>query len=411
MHGHGHPELAKKLNDKIPKTFDEMWKRVRAFIGGETATNTTKAIRSPQWEKSAGKASWSENQNGSRNRSHRRGEEETWGLVLLMLEEKISSSSERHQARRPEGQGISQRKRECYQHVPRYQLMDCPVVVDALIEGFRVRRIHVDGGSSSEVIYEHCFRNLSYRTRSRLKESRVSLVGFSGEVSYPLGVIDLEVTIGECEKTQTIIMKFAVVKSSSPYNALLGRKGMRSLGAVASTIHSMIKFPTSNGIATIATTRETLRKCRQIKEAQALSRHARVTDPTPMQTSSKVTNPRVALALVETRPRRPGKEPMQWDDMEERRQLDKGKKPPKSGVKEKIVVNDNYPEQLVTIGGGMSAEYRHALIHTLQNNVDIFAWTPADITGIPRAITEHSLDTYPHIEPKAQKKRRLAPDR
>ncbi|GJS98583.1 hypothetical protein Tco_0917446 [Tanacetum coccineum] len=47
MHGHGHPKLAKKLNENIPKIVDEMWKRVRAFIGGETATDTTKAIRSP----------------------------------------------------------------------------------------------------------------------------------------------------------------------------------------------------------------------------------------------------------------------------------------------------------------------------------------------------------------------------
>ncbi|GJR21837.1 hypothetical protein Tco_0970364 [Tanacetum coccineum] len=254
MHGHGYPELAKKLNDKIPKKVDEMWKRVRAFIRGETATYTTEAIRSPRWEKSAGKASWSENQNGSRNRSHRKGEGRNMGTCAP-------------DARR---EGYRKRPYERVEHwmdnaiafpsVPRYQLMDCPMVVDALIEGFRVRRIHVDGGSSSEVIYEHCFRNLSYRTRSMLKESRVSLVGFSGEVSYPLGVIDLEVTIGECEKTQTIIMKFTVVKSPSPYNALLVRNGMRSLGAVASTIHSMIKFPTSNGIATIATTRETLRE-------------------------------------------------------------------------------------------------------------------------------------------------------
>ncbi|GJV87158.1 hypothetical protein Tco_1531096 [Tanacetum coccineum] len=173
-------------------------------------------------------------------------------------------------------------------------------------------------------MYEHCFRNLSYRTRSRLKESRIPLVGFSREVNYPLGVIDMEVTIEEYGKTRTVIMEFAVVKSPSPYNALLGRTRMRSLGAVASTIHSMIKFPTSNGIATIATTRETLRECRKIEEAQALSRHARVTDPSPMQTSSKVTNLRVSLAPVETRSRRPGKEPMQLDDMEERRQLDKG---------------------------------------------------------------------------------------
>ncbi|GKF41090.1 hypothetical protein Tco_0124432 [Tanacetum coccineum] len=72
---------------------------------------------------------------------------------------------------------------------------------------------------------------------------------------------------------------------------------------------------------------------------------------------------------------------MQLDDMEERQQLDKGRKPSKSGVEEKIV------------------------------NVDIIAWTPADMTGIPKAITEHSLDTYPHIEPKAQKKRSLAPNK
>ncbi|GKC60706.1 reverse transcriptase domain-containing protein [Tanacetum coccineum] len=165
--------------------------------------------------------------------------------------------------------------------------------------------------------------------------------------------------MGECGRTRTVIMEFAVVKSPSPYNALLGRTGMRSLGAVASTIQSMIKFPTSNGIAIIATTRDTLRECRKIEEAQALSRHARVTDPSPMQTSSEVTNLRVSLAPVETHSRRLG---------------------------------------------------IHALIHTLRRNVDIFAWTPADMTGILRAITEHNLDTYPNIEPKVQKKRSLAPN-
>ncbi|GJU86510.1 reverse transcriptase domain-containing protein [Tanacetum coccineum] len=55
MHGHGHPELAKKLNDKIPKMVNETWERVRDFIRGETAVDTTEVIRAPQWEKSAGK--------------------------------------------------------------------------------------------------------------------------------------------------------------------------------------------------------------------------------------------------------------------------------------------------------------------------------------------------------------------
>ncbi|GJZ28470.1 reverse transcriptase domain-containing protein [Tanacetum coccineum] len=40
MHGHGHLELAKKLNDKIPKMVDEMFKRVRAFIKGEVAAGS-----------------------------------------------------------------------------------------------------------------------------------------------------------------------------------------------------------------------------------------------------------------------------------------------------------------------------------------------------------------------------------
>ncbi|GKE90766.1 hypothetical protein Tco_1571861, partial [Tanacetum coccineum] len=56
MHRHGHPELSKKLNDKIPKMVDEMWERVRSIIRGEVVADTTKAIRSPRWEKSDGKA-------------------------------------------------------------------------------------------------------------------------------------------------------------------------------------------------------------------------------------------------------------------------------------------------------------------------------------------------------------------
>ncbi|GKG38888.1 hypothetical protein Tco_0460600, partial [Tanacetum coccineum] len=79
-----------------------------------------------------------------------------------------------------------------------------------------------------------------------------------------------------------------------------------------------------------------------------------------MQTSSEVTDLRASLTLVETRSRMPIKEPMQLDDVEEKRQPDKGKKPPKSNVEENIVVNDNYPEQLVNIGGGLPAECRHA---------------------------------------------------
>ncbi|GKA11501.1 hypothetical protein Tco_0691047 [Tanacetum coccineum] len=64
---------------------------------------------------------------------------------------------------------------------PRCQLVDSPIILEALIDGFLVRRIFVDEGSSSKVMYEHCFQNLRSKTKAKLKESRTPLVGFSGE--------------------------------------------------------------------------------------------------------------------------------------------------------------------------------------------------------------------------------------
>ncbi|GKB52345.1 hypothetical protein Tco_0903098 [Tanacetum coccineum] len=74
-----------------------------------------------------------------------------------------------------------------FRSIRRCLLVDSLIILEALIEGFQVRRIYVDGGSSSEVMYEHCFKNLGSDMKAKLRESRVSLVGFSREVNYPLG--------------------------------------------------------------------------------------------------------------------------------------------------------------------------------------------------------------------------------
>ncbi|GKD42110.1 hypothetical protein Tco_1266755 [Tanacetum coccineum] len=135
--------------------------------------------------------------------------------------------------------------------VRRFRLMESQIIIGAYIKGFQVRRIYIDGRSSSKVMYEHCFRNLGPDTRANLMESKIPLVGFFGKVNYPLGMIDLSVTMGEQNNIQTVMMEFAVVKCHCPYNVILGRTGMRSLGAMASTIHSMIKLLTANGVATM----------------------------------------------------------------------------------------------------------------------------------------------------------------
>ncbi|GKD04969.1 hypothetical protein Tco_1179943 [Tanacetum coccineum] len=150
--------------------------------------------------------------------------------------------------------------------IPRGTLTDAQIILEGIIEGFRVQRIYVDGESSSEIMYEQCFKSFNARTKSRLRKSSASLFRFSREVYHPLGLIDLQVTMGELGKKKIILLEFAIVKCRSSYNVILGRTGMRSLGAVGSTIHSMIKFPTDNRVATLKTMREALWECRQIEE-------------------------------------------------------------------------------------------------------------------------------------------------
>ncbi|GKF66699.1 hypothetical protein Tco_0193216, partial [Tanacetum coccineum] len=59
MHDHGYLELAKKLNVKIPKMVDEIFKRVRSFIRGETIDRSAEVARAPQWDKGTTRPGWS----------------------------------------------------------------------------------------------------------------------------------------------------------------------------------------------------------------------------------------------------------------------------------------------------------------------------------------------------------------
>ncbi|GJV55568.1 reverse transcriptase domain-containing protein [Tanacetum coccineum] len=81
--------------------------------------------------------------------------------------------------------------------------------------------------------------------------SNTPLVGFSGEQSWPLGEIPLEVTIREGPIAVMKTLTFVIVKSHSPHNLLLGRTAMQQMGIVVSTVHGAIKFHTPRGIGTI----------------------------------------------------------------------------------------------------------------------------------------------------------------
>ncbi|GKB85565.1 reverse transcriptase domain-containing protein [Tanacetum coccineum] len=114
--------------------------------------------------------------------------------------------------------------------------------------------MYVDGGSSMEVLYEHCFNWLQPEIKSQMVSTTTSLTDFSGETIWPLGQLRLLVTIGEAEHSTKAWINFMIMRSLSPYNGMIGRPGIREIQAVPSTAHGMLKFPVNGGIVTIRST-------------------------------------------------------------------------------------------------------------------------------------------------------------
>ncbi|GKF98261.1 hypothetical protein Tco_0297044, partial [Tanacetum coccineum] len=50
----------------------------------------------------------------------------------------------------------------------------------------------------------------------------------------------------------------------------------------------------------------------------------------------------------------------------------------------KVAIHPEYPEQTIAIGTTLTEKGRKELCALLKLNLDIFAWKPADMTGIPR---------------------------
>ncbi|GJU59598.1 reverse transcriptase domain-containing protein [Tanacetum coccineum] len=126
-----------------------------------------------------------------------------------------------------------------------------PMIIEAEIGGHCVHRMYVDGGSASEILYEHCFSRLRPEIKKQLIPATTPLIGFSGEIIWPIGQIQLLVKIGDEEHSASAWMNFMVVRSPSPYNGIIGRPGVRKLQAVPSTAHGMLKILVEGGVITL----------------------------------------------------------------------------------------------------------------------------------------------------------------
>nr|GEZ42610.1 reverse transcriptase domain-containing protein [Tanacetum cinerariifolium] len=189
-------------------------------------------------------------------------------------------------------------------------------------------------------------------------EATTSLIRFSGEIIWPIGQIQLLVSIGDEEHSASAWMNFMVVRSPSPYNGIFERPRVRKLQAVSSTAHGMLKILVE-GVITL-------------------------------KSSWLVPLEYTLVFGPEETPQAP--KPM----VEE---------------KVKVSINPEYPEQTIMIGSTLTEEGHNKLCNLLQRNLDIFAWKHTDMTSVPRHIAKHCLNIREGCSSVKQKKRGQATDR
>ncbi|XP_077249342.1 uncharacterized protein LOC143888829 [Tasmannia lanceolata] len=137
---------------------------------------------------------------------------------------------------------------------------DDAVVVRLTIANFNVSRILVDTGSSVNVLHQDAFTKM-HIDKDRLEPVDWSIYGFSGGEIKVRGKIKVPVTFGTHPVQQNIMPTFVIVHVPSAYNRIIGMPALNELGAVVSTAHLEMKFPTRHGIGEVKGDQEKAREC------------------------------------------------------------------------------------------------------------------------------------------------------
>ncbi|XP_015969627.1 uncharacterized protein LOC107493064 [Arachis duranensis] len=138
---------------------------------------------------------------------------------------------------------------------------DAPLVISARIGTGLVRRILVDTGADSNILFRGAFEKLGLRNEN-LQTHRNGVTGLGDNFLKPDGSITLPLTIGTGNQRKTILSEFVVLKDSTAYNVILGRKTINDFSAIIFTKYLLMKFITEDGsISTIHGDREVAAEC------------------------------------------------------------------------------------------------------------------------------------------------------
>nr|XP_009409725.1 PREDICTED: uncharacterized protein LOC103991910 [Musa acuminata subsp. malaccensis] len=127
---------------------------------------------------------------------------------------------------------------------------DDALVITTRIANAQVRRIMIDTGSSTDVLYLDAFQKLGL-AKVPLEPICSALTGFTGDSISPLGAVTLPLTLGAPPRTKMVMSTFLVVDLPTACNAILDRPTLNKIRVVVSTYHQTVKFPTHAGIGEV----------------------------------------------------------------------------------------------------------------------------------------------------------------
>ena len=156
-------------------------------------------------------------------------------------------------------------------------------------------------------------------------------------------------------------MNFLVVDCLSSYNAIIGRPTLNSWKAVTSIYHLSIKFPTEHGVG-------------QVQGDQLVARECYL-----------------AMLVMD--------EQVQTMNIEEKRIVAK----PTEAL-ENIPLDESNPERCTRVGADLEEKNKKDLVQFLKKNIDVFAWSHEDMSGIDPSVITHRLNVCPSFKPVRQKK-------